>query len=96
MKVELHREALDELSYAVEWYEQDYPGRGVRFLIAIDRVLARIALAPQAAAERLGARVESVTRFPYIVVFSVADDETIRVLAIAHTRQRPRYWQARR
>ncbi len=95
MKVELHRDALHELSHAVDWYERDYAGRGVRFRVAIERVLERIAAAPNGYAERLGARAANVARFPYVVIFSVEDD-IIRVLAVAHTKRRPKYWQKRR
>jgi toxin ParE1/3/4 len=33
-------------------------------------------------------------RFPYSVIYEVRDDE-LRVLAVAHHRQRPRYWADR-
>jgi toxin ParE1/3/4 len=96
LKVELHRAALAELTHGVEWYERDYPGRGVRFRIAVDRVLTRIGTAPLANGERLGMRAASVSRFPYVVFYSVVDVQTVRVIAIAHTKRKPNYWAARK
>lgn len=40
-------------------------------------------------------RSAKVARFPYRVVYVVIDDD-IDVLAVAHTRRRPRYWTRRR
>jgi toxin ParE1/3/4 len=34
-------------------------------------------------------------RFPYGVVYGVAADASIVVVALAHARRRPRYWIAR-
>jgi len=34
-------------------------------------------------------------RFPYAVVYHVATDGAIRVLAVAHHRRRPGYWGSR-
>jgi hypothetical protein len=37
-----------------------------------------------------------VKRFPYVVIFTIRNAETVRVLAFAHTRRRPGYWKKRR
>jgi plasmid stabilization system protein ParE len=95
LRLELHRDALADLLHAAEWYEGDYPGRGVRFRAAVERVFARIAAAPHVRVERLGARIARVPRFPYVVVYSQIDGERLRVLAVAHTKRRPGYWRAR-
>ena len=42
-----------------------------------------------------GRRRWLLTRFPFAVVYRVAADDSIRVLAVAHHRRRPGYWQAR-
>jgi tRNA(Ile)-lysidine synthase TilS/MesJ len=34
-------------------------------------------------------------RFPYAVIYRIASDGSIRVLAVAHHRRRPGYWRAR-
>jgi plasmid stabilization system protein ParE len=96
LKLELERAAFEELIDAVERYERDYPGRGVRFRIAVERALARISSSPDAFAERLGVRATQVSRFPYVIFYVVVDESTVRVRAVAHARRRPRYWRRRR
>jgi len=96
LRVELARAAFEELAHAVEWYERDYPGRGVRFRVAVDRTLARIVAAPGSYPERLGARAAPVARFPFVIFYVVVDGETARVLAVAHARRQPGYWRERR
>jgi hypothetical protein len=43
---------------------------------------------------RNGRRRFSLRRFPYSVIYYLRDDE-LRVVAIAHHRQRPGYWADR-
>jgi plasmid stabilization system protein ParE len=96
LRVELRPEAFEELVDAVEWYERDYPGRGVRLRLAVDRALARIAEQPISFAERLGARAAPVARFPFVVFYEVVDERTVKVLAVAHEKRRPGYWRKTR
>ena len=96
MKVTFHEAALAEYIAAITWYERDYPGRGARFSAAVERALAAIAAGPQAFPKRFGVQAVPVQRFPYLVFFEIRDAETVRVLAVAHTKRRPGYWQARR
>ncbi len=96
MNVTFHGEALEEYLAAVAWYERDYPGRGERFSVALEQVLAAIAEAPQTFPNRLGAYTVTLHRFPYVVFYEVVDAETLRVLAVAHARRRPGYWNKRR
>ncbi len=95
MKVAFHEDALAEYVHAVAWYEGDYPGRGERFAAAVELVLAAIADQPATFPMRPGVQAAVVHRFPYVVFFTGADTDTIRVLAVAHAKRRPGYWRGR-
>lgn len=93
----VEREALDELSEAAEWYEEQREGLGVELVEEIERTLMRVrrlpALFPQIM-ERPLVRRALVKRFPYAVVF-IAHEDAIHVLAYAHAKRRPLYWAHR-
>jgi toxin ParE1/3/4 len=75
-------------------------GLGVEFLDAVDSTLSRIAEMPHAGAPVKGVppdlpvRRAPVKRFPYHVIYLEANG-VIRVLAIAHDRRKPGFWQGR-
>ena len=93
-------EALEEFEQASAWYERARPGVGHRFAARVDDTIDRIAEAPLSfpVLLRLDAtyivRRARLDRFPYGVVFlPLASD--VRILAVAHLRRRPGYWQGR-
>jgi toxin ParE1/3/4 len=79
------------------WYEKRYQGRGDRFVSAVERVLERIAVAPNGFPLLLPPDIRSakVPRFPYRIVF-VLVGTIVDVIAIAHAKRRPAYWRRRR
>lgn len=93
-------EASAELNDAALWYESQRPGLGVEFLDTIDLTLSHIARWPQAGVRvpdvppDLPVRRAPVRRFPYHVVYLEMSDH-IRILAFAHDRRLPGYWQSR-
>lgn len=93
-------EAAAELEDAALWYDHQHPGLGSEFLAAIDATIVSIDRWPEAAPAVLGlpadlpVRSAVVRRFPYRIAYLITDD-AIRVLAIAHSRRRPRYWHRR-
>lgn len=89
--------ASRELEADFRRYERQRPGRGRRFLSAIDIVLGLISEAPNSFTLLRAPSVRSakVERFPYRVVFLVMGED-IMVIAVAHGRRRPGYWQRRR
>ena len=95
--VGLDDEALDELVGAARWYEERERGRGAVFSnAAFARVEALHSLPDagvpvQGVSGALLARQVRLLRYPYLVVYAVADDE-IRVVAFAQERQQPGYW----
>ena len=88
-------EARDELVEAAKFYENREDGLGDRFLDEVASCLARIASQPS-----LGGAVTTVLRrrilrrFPFSVIYAHEQD-TIVVVAVAHTSRKPGYWKGR-
>ena len=99
--VRLAREARDELHEAARRYGEVRPELRAEFLAAIDEAMTRLVRmarhlgSPPGIDAALGVRRMFVTRFPFSVYF-VELPTRYRVLAVAHARRRPFYWQARR
>jgi toxin ParE1/3/4 len=88
--------AARELEADRRRYERQLPGRGRRFVAAIDAALARVAEAPHTFPVMRPPDIRSakVQRFPYRVVFIVLESH-VHILAVAHGRRRPGYWRRR-
>jgi len=86
--------AARELAADVGWYDKQYAGRGQRFVVAVERVLLRVAESPRAFPLLLEPDIRSakVERFPYRVVYVVLRED-VDVLAVAHAKRRPLYWR---
>lgn len=88
--------ALEEISKAIEWYEERNPSLGAKFLQALDATIASVEREPlQHPSISPRMRRALLRRFPYSLIFSVSHDE-ITVLACVHWRQSPRRWKNRR
>jgi plasmid stabilization system protein ParE len=97
--VRKHRAAVRELAAAARWYEER-AGLGAELLdefeAALDRIMAHPRAWPSmATATDLELRRYLLPRFPYYVVYLVARDGTVHILAFAHVRRRPGYWRRR-
>jgi toxin ParE1/3/4 len=93
-------EAEREYRAAALWYEEQRENLGIEFLDAVDLTLSHIVRFPHAGAPvprvraDLPVRRAPVKGFPYHLVY-FETPETIRVLAVAHDRRKPRYWKSR-
>ena len=90
-------EAEQELLEAAAWYDGQRGGLGDELLAAIDSLLVHVSEAPDSfPTDRFDARARRaiLERFPYAVVF-VAHEGEVRVVAFAHSKRRPLYWQGR-
>lgn len=89
--------AQEEIRAAAGWYEGKRRGLGVDFLARLDAALEVIARRPLASplwrSDR-DYRRQGLKRFPYTIYFRL-DAGDVVVLAVAHQRQRPGYWQRR-
>jgi len=94
------RDAEEELSAAVSWYDERRPGLGEEFFVATDETFRLIRQFPE-----IGKRAPEVHRtssvrkiavegFPYWVVYQELP-ALLYVVAIAHFRRRHGYWRYR-
>ncbi|HRI08595.1 MAG TPA: type II toxin-antitoxin system RelE/ParE family toxin [Nannocystaceae bacterium] len=91
----LRPEAEAELVEAWAWYEAQRAGLGEEFVACFEAVISIAARAPNAFPASVGeVRRALVRRFPYGVFYTL-DGESLVVLAVAHARRRPGYWQGR-
>ena len=96
MIARFHRAAERALAAAMEVGEERGTGLGDDLLDEVERVVALLCEFPD-----LGERLDDkrrrfpLRRFPFGIIFRV-DGETLRILAVAHRRQRPGYWRKRK
>nr|VFJ46118.1 MAG: ParE toxin of type II toxin-antitoxin system, parDE [Candidatus Kentron sp. DK] len=88
-------DARAEFLAAIGYYEGCQPELGRRFRLAVEAELIRIREMP------FGFRVLHapfrrclVRKFPYAIIFSI-EPESIRIIAVAHTKRKPGYWHGR-
>jgi plasmid stabilization system protein ParE len=91
----LRQAAEDDVEAAFTWYEEQRPGLGSEFLLAVEAGLAAI----QRDAELYPtvykrARRCLLRRFPYALFF-VIDAAVVEVIACTHARRHPRRWRSR-
>lgn len=95
-----HHDALAEYRHGAKWYEGKRGGWGDLFMDAVDAAIDSI-LDPSIRwgfyrDRRRTPQVysRSVTGFPFDVVYLLLDDE-VYIVAYAHERRRPGYWEHR-
>lgn len=93
--------ARRELSKDAAWYNQREPGLGEKLVDAVRRALQRIVDDPESHPKETSARWRRNIRrcpiavFPYQVIFEIRSTELV-VLAVAHAKRRPGYWNRRK
>jgi len=95
MKAEFHPRASEEIIETTAYYEGEVPGLGDRFIAEVERIVEVLCDQPnigQSVGEEL--RRILLARFPYSLIYSI-ESERIWVIAVAHHRRRPGYWQDR-
>ena len=87
--------AAKELKDAVEYYETEQAGLGVRFKSEVARAIARISKHPTAY-QQLSKRTRRclIAKFPYGIIYQQNDNE-ILIIAVAHLHRKPDYWLSR-
>jgi plasmid stabilization system protein ParE len=96
MEVIFHRLAAQEYLAVRRWYAQRSPQVAQAFADEVDRAAEKIAANPgQGPVFRQRYRWVRTRRFPYLLYYHVLDANRVLVMAVAHARRRPGYWQRR-
>ena len=95
MKYSFHPAAEAELNQAVDYYNECQRGLGLEFLKDIYHTIQNILKYPDAWAP-LSANTRRclAKRFPYGLIYQVANDEVI-IIAVMNLSREPDYWRGR-
>jgi plasmid stabilization system protein ParE len=93
----LHPDALEDLRDAASHYRDRAGNRFAQLLLAeFEQSVGLLSRHPRLGAIwRHGKRRIVMRRFPYSVIYTIADDQ-IRIFAVAHHSRRPGYWRKRK
>ena len=95
--VQFSEPASEELAEAVRWYETRRGQLGAEFFDAVSATVSHIEANPEIGEQRSAdgsTRRVLLRKFPYEIVYRVKPD-MIAIVAVAHLKRRPRYWQNR-
>jgi plasmid stabilization system protein ParE len=93
--VSYHPAAEQEYLEAIDYYEEREPGLGLDFATEVVAGVERILANPDAwPLIDVGIRRALLRRYPYGVVYAIADD-SIFILAVMHLHRSPGYWKSR-
>jgi toxin ParE1/3/4 len=96
MKIRLHPEAQNELIKNVVYYEKKALGLGASFLNEFEKTAKYIHDFPLASNEiDSGIRRSLMDKFEYGIIYFIHND-TVEILAIAHSKRKPNYWIKRK
>jgi plasmid stabilization system protein ParE len=93
--LEIHPDAIAEAHAARLWYEARSSAAGHLFFDELDHAIEMVLLHPDRwPPYQHGTRRFLLRRFPFSVVYEIQPDRVL-VVAVAHARRRPSYWQGR-
>jgi len=96
MKKIILQQAFDELNAAIAYYEEQLAGLGLRLKEEVDQHvnwIVRNATIPRI--RKGGYRRVNLKVFLYYIAYIIRDD-TLWILAIAHSHRKPEYWIKRK
>ncbi|MCP5059280.1 MAG: type II toxin-antitoxin system RelE/ParE family toxin [bacterium] len=94
MRLSLRQRAELDIDEVYAWYESRRSGLGEAFLRSVDASFARIGREPEIyPVQHDPVRRAPLHRFPYSVFYVVRSDH-VDVLAVYHSRRRPRRFEA--
>ena len=94
--VTFHPDALADAREAAAYDSERVQQLGDECISELRRIVTLAAERPELGAPmRAGRRRWLFRRFKFAVVYRIAPDGSVRVLAVAHHKRRPGYWRAR-
>lgn len=94
-EIEIHVDAERELNAAAIFYEKRVEGLGQQFLDEFEGAISQIQKFPEAyPTYEEEYRRYLLKRFPFSVVYRI-DGDNLFIIAIAHLKRKPKYWETR-
>jgi mRNA-degrading endonuclease RelE of RelBE toxin-antitoxin system len=94
-EIKYHPKALAEAFKSARFYNRAQAGLGAEFFEQLDETVVCLRKDPmRPRADENGVRSWRLRRFPFRVYYAI-DPGRIRILAVAHLKRRPGYWQER-
>jgi hypothetical protein len=88
----LSADAIVDIDTAVEYYNSRSYGLGFEFADTLDRYFRKISQLPTSSAIRYdNIRVKPIDTFPYTIHFTIAADNSVIILRVFNTDQKP-FW----
>jgi plasmid stabilization system protein ParE len=85
-----------ELHELIETFARENRGRAIRFVDDLTSSISLLESNPRMGPQHThGTRRLLLRKFPYVLVYGVAEDDCITIVAVSHQRRRPGYWQNR-
>lgn len=89
--------AMKDVQDAIDYYEDQQSGLGVRFENALNEHLLKLEKSPFFRIRYDNVRCLLVKKFPYMLHFSVNEDQQlVYIWAVLHTAQDPEMWKERK
>jgi len=93
--VEIHPEALNDLTAALTWYRDRSHTAALNFSAEVERGILLISESPQSWPSGAHAtRKFILRRFPFALVYREIGSG-VQIVAVAHGHRRPSYWKSR-
>src|SRR5690348_15967387 len=91
-QIELHPEAIQELTESYKWYEECSEGLGMRFMASVNKRLLEIAEQPERYPKKKGKYHETgIEVFPYVIIYEVLKkNQIVFVSYIFHAKRNPK------
>jgi plasmid stabilization system protein ParE len=97
MRIDYHPAIAEELEEIRDHYEACSPGLGSDFVDEFERQVLTIAAMPNRWMIASGdVRRSLMKRFPYVILFRIVGEETIRVTVVKHEKRHPAFGLFRR
>lgn len=90
MRIQLTKQAVDDLEEARDYYDPIAADLGARFLDNFDQAIARMRMFPRGAPPVegvAGVRRARMRRFPYGVFYRLVDDSNLQVLRVLNSKR---------
>lgn len=92
--VEYNPDFFNDISQAVDWYNEKQAGLGIRFFNNVKKQTAKLSTsALHFAVKYDDIRCMCITKFPYLVHYRVNEQtKKVKVEALLHTSRNPKIW----